>query len=112
MKQLIALLVCVLFLSGCGAAPNPGQQCDAGLALTEVPSVGTADHMAAAPGNQVQFSSVEGARFVEGCPVPAVVRGAQPVWTNPAPLAITISSQQDATNGTAVCLSATSGPVT
>jgi hypothetical protein len=112
MKQLLGLSVCALFLAGCGAAPNPGSQCDGGLALMETPTVATADHMAASPGNQVQFSSVEGAKFVEGCPIPAVVRSAQPVWTNPDPLDITISSAQDATNGTAVCHSATSGPVT
>jgi len=80
--------------------------------LRVTPATATADHMAAPPGNQVQFSSVEGAGIVAGCPINNVLRLVYPIWTNPEPLDITISSAQDATNGTAVCLSATSGPVT
>ena len=112
MKQLIALPVCMLFLAGCGAAPNPGSQCDPILQMKITPTVATADHMAAAPGNQVKFEAVEGDGIVSGCPINNVLRLVQPVWTNPAPLDITISSAQDATNGTAVCLDSTSGPVT
>ena len=110
MKQLIALSVCVLFLAGCGAVPAP--QCDSSLQLRVTPATAAADHLAAPPGNQVQFSSVEGMGIVAGCPINALLRIARPVWTNPAPLDISISSAQDATNGTAVCLSSTSGPVT
>jgi hypothetical protein len=112
MKQLIAISVCVLFLAGCGVAPNPGAQCDTSLQLRVTPAAATADHMAAPPGNQVVFGSVEGDGIVSGCPINNVLRLARPIWTNPAPLDITISSAQDPTNGTAVCLTATNGPVT
>jgi hypothetical protein len=112
MKRMLALSGCALLLAGCGAAPNPSPQCVPILQLRVTPAAATADHMAAPPGNQVQFSSVEGDGIVAGCPINNVLRLAQPVWTNPAPLDITISSAQDATNGTAVCLSSTSGPVT
>ena len=112
MKRLIALFGCVLFLAGCGAAPNPGPQCDPSLQLRVTPAAATADHQAMPPGNQVQFSSVEGDGIVSGCPINNVLRLAHPIWTNPAPLDLTISSAQDATNGTAVCMSSTDGPVT
>ncbi|HZL29232.1 MAG TPA: hypothetical protein VFC39_22090 [Acidobacteriaceae bacterium] len=111
MRRLVALSGCMLLLAGCGAVPNPGPQCVPTLELRVTPTAATADHMATPPGNQVVFGAVEGDGIVAGCPINNVVRLARPIWTNPDPLDISISSAQDATNGTAVCLSSTSGPV-
>ncbi len=113
MKALLVLAGCSVLLTGCGAVTDP---CSYSTVLTVSPTTATADHMAAAPGNQQQFvsgtSEVAKGSSTTGCAVPAVIAVAHPVWTNPDPQAITISSANDATNGTAVCTAATSGPVT
>ncbi|MGH9606238.1 MAG: hypothetical protein ACRD3N_11135 [Terracidiphilus sp.] len=47
-----------------------------------------------------------------GCPIPQWVALVYANWSNPAPDAIQISSTNDATSGTAVCLAPTDGAVT
>jgi hypothetical protein len=110
MKMLLVLVGCSVFLVGCGAgSPN----CVYSTYLELSPKTATADHSAAAPGNQQQFTSESG-ETAKGtdCAVPLVVEQVRPVWTNPEPLEISISSANDSTNGLATCLAATNGPIT
>ena len=105
----LVLVAFSLLLSGCGAqSPN--------CVLTNVFKVGpltaTADHSAAPPGNQQQFTAGLFPTAAPFCPIPLDVARLTPIWTNPDPLAISISSAQNTTNGLATCLTATTGPVT
>jgi hypothetical protein len=78
------------------------------------PAVATADHTAAAPGNEQQFKAVQGYSLsgTPSCETPALQALAYPTWTNPDPLDINISSGNGPGNGLTVCKDATSGPVT
>ena len=106
---LLVLAGCSVFLAGCGAA---SPICNMTDVLEVSPATATADHSATPPGNQQQFSAVLAPTGPPGCPIPQVVLLVYPTWTNPAPLAISISSAQDKTNGLATCLKATTGAVT
>jgi hypothetical protein len=109
MRLLLPLALASAALTGCGVA-SPG--CTITDAFGVGPLTATANHSAAAPGNQVQFSSyISPKPSAANCAVPNWIIAARPNWTNPDPLDISISSATDATNGTAVCNSATSGPV-
>lgn len=109
MRLLLPLTLASAALTGCGVA-SPA--CTLTDTLIISPLTATASHTAAAPGNQVQFfSEIAPKPSAANCPVPEYVIAARPAWANPDPLDITISSAADATNGTAVCNSATSGPV-
>lgn len=115
MKLSLLLVSVPLFgFVGCGVGPSP--TCTPKPYLTVSPIDATVDHTAAPPQNQVQFITTESENFYTSsgqfCAVPAVVSIAHPVWTNPQPQAISISSANDQTNGLAVCTAATSGPVT
>ena len=106
---LLLLAACSVLLAGCGAAsPN----CTLTYVLSVSPATATADHAATPPGNQQKFYAALEPSAAPGCPVPQNVGIAYPAWTNPAPLAISISSAQDQTNGLATCLKATTGAVT
>lgn len=116
---LLCLAVCGL--TGCAGAPSCPSggctlDCTGKLILNAYPTSATADHSAAAPGNQQQFTVTEGETFYSPsgqiCVVPAIEAVVHPLWTNPDPLDISISSANDATNGAAVCTDSTSGPVT
>lgn len=103
------LLAVVAGLAGCGTAPP----CTSTYVLTVAPQSGTADHLAAPPGNQVHFQGM--ARAVASgpsCAVPALVYVEYANWANPDPTDIKISSAGDSSNGTAVCLGTTKGAVT
>jgi hypothetical protein len=95
---------------GCGAAsPNCTLTPELGLS----PASATANHAAAAPGNQQKFTADEGFTTAQaGCGVPQIVALVYPAWTVSDPLDVTISSAQDQTNGLAKCVNATAGPVT
>jgi hypothetical protein len=83
--------------------------------LTASPATATVDHAAVPPGNRQQFTVGEGETLSNSsgvCAVPAVILLVHPVWTNPDPLDISISSTNDVTNGLALCKNATAGPVT
>jgi hypothetical protein len=109
MRLLLPLAFASTALTGCGVA-SPA--CTLTDTLIISPLAATANHAAAAPGNQIQFfSEIAPKPSAANCPVPQFVIAARPDWTNPDPLDITISSAADATNGTAVCSSATPGPV-
>jgi hypothetical protein len=108
-RTLLVLAGCSVFLAGCGVA---SPSCTLTDILEVSPSTATANHSAAPPGNQQQFSAVIQPTGPPGCPIPQYVAEAFPVWTNPDPLAISISSAQNQTNGLATCLTATDGAVT
>ena len=97
-------------LAGCGAgAPNCG---GGDLVLQVSPAAATVDHLAAHPGNEAHFSGVATYIAAAGCPVSSIAMLEYAIWTNPDPVHIQISSANDETNGTAVCLGATAGAVT
>lgn len=80
--------------------------------LTVTPTSATVDHKAKSPLNQVQFIGTGRATAAPGCPRPALARLEYAAWSNPDPTDIQISSANDSTNGTAVCVNATNGAVT
>ncbi len=109
---LASFAVASALLTGCGAAA-PG--CIGKSYLNISPSLGTADSSAKAPGNQQQFTAAVGETFsspYSTCAVPANEQLVHPVWTNPDPLHISISSADDSTNGLATCKGPTSSPIT
>ena len=105
-RALLVLIGCAVFLASCGAA---SPDCSISDVLTVDPTTATADHAAKPPGNQQQFTSLLAPTAAPGCPIPQYIARAYPAWTNPDPLAISISS---ATNGLATCLAVTDGAVT
>ncbi len=107
----VALLAVLVVACGCGgqAAMN---RCELTIVSTVAPASATVSHSAAPPGNQVQFVATQAPTAPPGCAVPDWILRAEPIWSNPDPADITISSADDATNGTAVCKGATDGAVT
>ena len=111
--DLLAGLVAILAATcGCGGNGNIGG-CTYGIEVTVSPTSATVNHAAAPPANRVQFIGVGGyTASGEHCAVPALAWIAYGTWSNPDPTDITISSADDSTNGTAVCLAPTNGAVT
>lgn len=108
----ILISCCYVPLLGCGGT-SIKQDCGIYWILTVTPSSATVDHNAKSPLNQVQFVGVARATAPPGCPRPAdLERLEYASWSNPDPTDIQISSANDSTNGTAICLNATHGPVT
>jgi hypothetical protein len=91
-----------------------GTECNASLVVGVNPSSATVNHAAAPPANQVQFIANEAysAPAGEHCAVPAIAWIVAGTWSNPDPQDIEISSANNSTNGTAVCLAPTNGAVT
>lgn len=84
--------------------------CSVALALAVAPATASADHLAASPGNKVQF--VAGDQPPPGCPpTPGPVR-ADLKWTVSDPVDVTIGNTQGVDYGVATCNNATAGPVT
>ena len=113
MKWLILLSVALLPLAGCSAAT--GTDCNsAPLVYNITPASGTANHIAAAPGNQVKFTALESVNYPAGydCPIPSFVFTPFGLFTSSDPINVTIDSSQGPTNGVATCVGATNGPVT
>jgi len=96
------MLFCVLF-AGCGNIL--GLFCTVDAAAT--PSNAMADHTAAPPGNQVQFSVIS--QTSGACACSLVVTAAS--WTTSDPVNTAISNQPP-TQGLATCLNATPSPAT
>jgi hypothetical protein len=99
---LLSLVFMCASMAACGGLSS--DRCVVTTAITPVNA--TADHNAAAPGNEVQFSL---SSTVKGnCPlVPAFVG----VWSTSDPVNTTISNQAP-TQGLATCLNATPTPAT
>jgi hypothetical protein len=98
---LLSLLLSCALMAGCGFSSNT---CTIKTAI--IPANATADHGAAAPGNQAQFSlssSVKG-----NCPLVPDFEG---VWSTSDPVNTSISNQAP-TEGLAICLSATTTAAT
>ena len=114
MKLSLAALVlcssCSVLLS-CGSQPD----CSTVSVLRVGPTNAAADHMAKAPDNAVQFTAFVGQSLVHpqnACGVPTIAAAVKPTWTVSDPTNVTISSAEDATNGLATCVGATTNPVT
>ena len=101
MKTLRLIPAAIFLMAACaGCGGSPSNSCSITAIIT--PASAIADHLAAAPGNQVQFvktSSVSG-----NCPL---LPDAQGTWSTSAPGNTSIDS-----NGLATCLSATTTPAT
>jgi hypothetical protein len=109
MKALLVLMLCTLL--GCAGGGN--QSCVTQTVLSVGPTSGTADHSAAAPGNQQQFVATTSAgTSTPGCAVPLVIAQVNASWTTSDPLDTQISSGPLPSNGLATCINATSQPVT
>lgn len=94
--QLFLLFACVVM----ALCASFGATCNTNTAI--LPAHATADHKAAVPGNQVQFSL---SSTVEGnCPL---IPDRMGEWSSSDPASVTISNQ-----GLATCLNATPAPVT
>ena len=103
MKQILLLagVVALGCIAGCGGSMNT---CSVSASVT--PANATANHAAAAPGNQVQFSI---ASTVTGnCPL---IPDAIGTWSTSDPVHTSISNQAG-TQGLATCVSATTIPAT
>jgi hypothetical protein len=111
---LAGLLSAIPAVIGCGGNGAIAVKCSLDTVITVSPPSATVNHAAAPPGNQVQFVAVGRYAAPPGsdCAVPALAWLAYGTWSNPDPTAIQISSANDSTNGTAVCLAPTNGPVT
>lgn len=113
MRSRLLLGALSVLLAGCGAAPP---SCTVvGLNLGVMPAVGqsaVADHMATAPGNQVQFYAYPQEELKGDCAVPAVLGPAPATWTVSDNVNVKISSAKDQTNGLATCVGATAAPAT
>jgi len=100
-------------LAGCAVAPasiaSQTVNCSAYPHQQVVPATATADHTAAAPGNQQKFT-------FPLTVLPAGCAQAQyivlPTWVSSDPVNAPISNANDATNGVATCVGATTPPVT
>jgi hypothetical protein len=101
--KLVLLISAILVGSGCSQ-----QTCRlTGLSVT--PTSATADHLAATPGNQVQFFA--NAVVPKGCATTACVNCSGQTWTVSDTVNVSISNNPG-TNGIATCLGTTNGAVT
>jgi hypothetical protein len=108
-----ALMLSLGAVCGCGGKSIMAGACSNSVEVIVSPTSATANHTAAPPANQAQFIGVaHPTASPPGCPVPEWVALSYGTWSNPDPSAIQISSANNSTNGTAVCLAPTSGAVT
>ena len=105
LKLASLLVAAVLISTGCGDA---NRDCNL-TALSVAPRIASADHTAAASGNQVQFFA--GPVTPKVCATAACVNCWGQTWTVSDPVNVSISNNAN-DNGTATCLGATSGAVT
>jgi hypothetical protein len=98
-------------LSGCSVSPAAVNPC-ASLKQGVLPASATADHTAAAPGNQIAFD-VGYVSVPVGCAIPALAINPQAfTWVSSDTINAPISNAKDATAGVATCVGATTVPVT
>ncbi|SNT08465.1 hypothetical protein SAMN05421770_10492 [Granulicella rosea] len=97
----IAAIVLALALTGCGNAPAGSSGCIPAVLLIN-PTTATADHLAAAPGNQQQFYEAYGGGT---CAIPQIA--VEGPLTSSDPIHVTVDD-----TGLATCVGATSGAVT
>jgi hypothetical protein len=107
----LALLLSIAPI-GCGVA---NQKCSTSVVDSVSPGSAVADHLSSSPGDQVQFtatSAPEETPVNSGCAVPAFITKLTSSWSVSDNINVKISSAQDATNGMATCIGATTGAVT
>lgn len=107
----VMIFAAMQLVMGCGGAVP----CSYMNVVTVSPAVGSADHLAVAPGDQQQFSAFSQelpTANSSGCAVPNVIAKLTPTWTVSDTTNVKISSAQDATNGLATCIGTTKSPVT
>jgi len=104
-------LLLVVFGIGCGGKSSPPQvDCTIALGLDVIPQSGTADHAAAAPGNQVPFFGADSTR--PGCiPTPGPLR-TDLKWSVSDTVDTKIGNTLNVDYGVATCINATPAPVT
>jgi hypothetical protein len=110
--HLLIFLLIPASLTGCGSGSL--MNCTA-TSLTVDPPTATADHLAASPGNQVQFSGFNNlGSLPSSChaiPLTVALR-TDLKWTSSDPVNVTIGSTQGVDYGLATCKNPTVGPVT
>jgi hypothetical protein len=110
----LAIAVWTIALAGCGSQSS--MNCTPSFTLSAAPAtdpVVEPNHTDPPPGNQEQFiAALFPTATGSGCAVPQVVEKVAANWTVSDPVHVTISSANNATNGVATCIGATSGPVT
>jgi hypothetical protein len=97
----LVLLFAVACMTGCGGSTNT---CKVSASVT--PASATANHNAAVPGNQVQFSI--SSTVTGNCPL---IPDAIGTWSTSDPVHTSISNQASS-QGLATCLAATTAPAT
>jgi hypothetical protein len=104
-------LLCLIVVSGgCGGTASKPPDCSTAISLTVLPNPGTADHLAAPPGNKVSFFGLD--VLPEGCiPRPGPIR-LDLHWTVSDTTNTSIGNTPNVDNGVASCINATPAPVT
>ena len=97
----IGVVLCGAIIAGCGSSMN--NTCQVNAAVT--PASATADHTAASPGNQVQYT-VQGT-VTGNCPLLPDTLG---TWSTSDPVRTSIAAQPN-DMATATCLAGTNGAV-
>ncbi len=114
MHRSLAILVATLLLfGGCGSSVS-ANYCGPLSTAVITPGPAIADHMVAAPGNQVQFSvassAPNGRQDSGSCAFSQICQGA-PMWTSSDPVNAPISNAAGSV-GVATCVGTTAVPVT
>jgi hypothetical protein len=104
----LPLLCLIVGGVGCGGTAPP--DCSTAVSLGILPTSGTADHLAAPPGNKVSFLGFD--VLPQGCPpTPGPIR--QDLhWTVSDTANVTIGNTVNVDNGVATCVNAAPGTVT
>lgn len=108
----LAGMVLMAGMTGCGGHSNP--DCTV-TALNLFPMSGTANHLAASPGNKVQFSGFDALNTLpSGCVTVAITQANRIdlKWTVSDTVNVTIGNTQNVDYGQATCVNATAGAVT
>src|SRR5215467_225376 len=106
---LLSLILLVsLCCTGCGGHSQP--DCSLATSLDVIPQTGTADHLAAPPGNKVSFFGTNST--VPGCiPTPGPLR-LDLHWSVSDSTNVTIGNTANVDYGVATCVHATVSPAT
>lgn len=117
MNNVVVLLVftAALALSSCGSGTTVAPNC-ATVVLTVQPANGSADHLATASSNSVQFNAVEqyaSENPSQSCAIPNVVLGVTDAATWSVSDAVNVRiSNAAGSQGMATCVGSTNRPVT
>ena len=108
MKITLIFGALLLSLAAAGCGGSSSHDCNmTGISIS--PASGSANHSAAAPGNQQQFMASP--VLPQGCVPPPLPFGFA-TWSVSDPVNVSISNAKDQTNGVATCNGATAGAIT